>query len=404
VAHDVLVIGAGPAGIASAYFLEQAGISYKVVDKAHIIASTWARLYPSLRLNTSRFFSHLPGQKFPLHYGLFATGKQYHAYLRDYISKHDFNIRLGVTVDRVWQDGDYWRVKWHTENDSGEDVYRAIISASGRFNKPLLPRIEGMDVFNGQILHAQDYLDPAPFFDKRVMVVGNGPSGVDIASELGNTFACKPVYLSQRTGVVLRPRYPFGLPKHLWKIISEKLPDFIGDPLYNKITSIKYNDKQMQGIKTPSNEQESSAAGGTRGWELVEAVRDGRVKSVDGPIKFTKDSVIVENGERYAVDAVIMATGYGFSLYDYLDVDITAYDKYGWPLRLDELDEGGERQVKGYPGLYLVGVFYQGKGAMYNFNTEGAQAVNEIRARLNDVPPYQPKKTHNSMAKALSGD
>lgn len=381
-AEDVLVIGAGPAGIASAYYLEKAGISYKVVDKARVIASTWANLYPSLRLNTTRFFSHLPGEKFPLHYGLFPTGKQYHAYLERYVAKHNFNIHLGVSVDRVSQNGDVWRVEWHTDGDSGVDVYKAVISASGRFGKPITPRIPGMDDFQGEIIHAQDYLDPAPFLDKRVMVVGNGPSGVDIASELGNTYAKTPVLLSQRTGVVLRPRYPWGLPKHLWKIISERLPQSLGDKLYSKISSIKYNANQMRGIKTPSTAEESSAAGGTRGWELVEAVRAGRVKSVDGPMHFHANTVEVESGEHYAVDAVIMATGYGFSLYDYLDIEVESHDQHGWPLRLDELDEGGMRQVKGYPGLYLVGVFYQGKGAMYNFNTEAAQAVDEIKARF----------------------
>ena len=72
--EDVLVIGAGPAGIASAYCLEQAGISYKVVDRADIIASTWARLYPSLQLNTSRWFSKMHGKPFPLNYGIFPSG------------------------------------------------------------------------------------------------------------------------------------------------------------------------------------------------------------------------------------------------------------------------------------------------------------------------------------------
>ena len=65
-----------------------------------------------------------------------------------------------------------------------------------------------------------------------------------------------------------------------------------------------------------------------------------------------------------------------------MEIDLPEHARYGWPLRLDELAEGGKRQVKGYPGLYLVGVFYQGKGAMFNFNTEAEQAVEEIKERL----------------------
>ncbi|HRF95499.1 MAG TPA: NAD(P)-binding domain-containing protein, partial [Aggregatilineales bacterium] len=106
----VLVIGAGPAGIACAYYLQKANIPYLVVDKAPIIASTWASLYPSLKLNTTRFFSHLPERKFPLHYGIFPTGKQYHAYLVNYVHDFGFNIQLGVTVHSVCKEGDGWRV------------------------------------------------------------------------------------------------------------------------------------------------------------------------------------------------------------------------------------------------------------------------------------------------------
>ena len=86
-AEDVLVIGAGPAGIATAYALEQANISYKVVDRAQVIGSTWCSLYPSLTLNTSRYYSHMPEVPFPREYGIFPTGGQYYDYLDEYKPK-----------------------------------------------------------------------------------------------------------------------------------------------------------------------------------------------------------------------------------------------------------------------------------------------------------------------------
>ena len=98
---EVLVIGAGPAGIACAAALEKAGIACCVIDQAHVIGSTWDSLYPSLKLNTSRFYSHMPGMKFPLRYGIYASARQYYDYLLDYVARHDFNIRLGVRVERV---------------------------------------------------------------------------------------------------------------------------------------------------------------------------------------------------------------------------------------------------------------------------------------------------------------
>jgi cation diffusion facilitator CzcD-associated flavoprotein CzcO len=253
-----------------------------------------------------------------------------------------------------------------------------------------MPQFPGMDQFKGEILHAKYYLGPEPYIGRSVMVVGNGPSGVDIATELAD-YAKPPVMLSQRTGVVLRPRYPYGLPKHLWMIIAEKLPDFIGKPLEEHIKNKQYKNLERYGIKTPHSEEETSAAGGTRGRELINAFKTGKVISVDGPQCFEPDAVVLTDGSRITPDVVIMATGYRPVLWRYLEVEADT-DKDAWPLRIDEpYDEvwEGRREVIGCPGLYLVGVFYQGKGAMYNFNTEAQAAVEEIQQHLKNLRGQQ---------------
>lgn len=378
---QVLVIGAGPAGIACAYYLQQANIPYVVVDKADIIASTWASLYPSLRLNTTRFFSHLPERKFPLHYGIFPTGKQYHSYVVKYAHDFQLNIQLGVTVKQVCRENDGWRVI----TNRGSDWYPCVISATGRFNAPIIPHISGMETFTGTIIHAHDYLGHEPFIGKRVMVVGNGPSGVDIASELGRKRLCEAVYLSQRTGVVLRPRYPYGLPKHAWVIIGEMLPKQIGTRLIKHIESLKFHNLEKFGIRTPQTDAESSAAGGTRGRDLIHVARRGWVKCVPAPIRFEGDTVILADESRLVVDVVIMGTGYNAVLHEYLHFDDAPRDKADWLLREGQDPNDittGKRQVLGQAGLYEVGTFYQGKGAMYNFNIEAKQAVDEILVRL----------------------
>jgi putative flavoprotein involved in K+ transport len=378
---DVLVIGAGPAGIASAYFLKQAGISYQVIDRAHQIANTWNSLYPSLRLNTSRFFSHLPDKRFPLSFGLFPTAKQYHRYLVDYVQEHQLNIRLGVTVERMFPHEGGWQV----ETNEGSAWYPAVISATGRFNRRYMPTIAGMDSFEGRILHAQDYLGTEAFGGCRVMVVGNGPSGVDIATELGRAMdVTHPVLLAQRTGVMLRPRYPYGLPKHVWVMICERLPRRLGDAIMQRVNAKKFEGLDKLGIKTPMTEEASSAAGGTRGRELIDVVKAGKVRCVDAPVSFHPHHVELQDGSQVAVDAVILGTGYLPVIDTYFHEPVER-DNQGWPMRVDgdaTRQDSGLRQVEGYAGLYLVGVFYTGKGAMYNFNVEAAQAVAEIRQHL----------------------
>lgn len=384
---EVLVIGAGPAGIASAYYLQKAGISYEVVDRAEQIASTWNSLYPSLKLNTSRFFSHMPEKRFPLSFGLFATGKQYHRYLSEYVAEHNFNITLGVTIHSIQPERDGWRVV----GSDRDRWYPAVIAATGRFGKPYTPHIDGMETFNGRILHAHQYLTPRDFDNRRVMVVGNGPSGVDIATELGRVRRDRhhPILFGQRTGVVLRPRYPYGLPKHVWVMLGEKLPKKWGDKLVDAVNGAKFNNLTRYGIKTPLTEEESSAAGGTRGYELIDVVRKGWVLPTDAPVKFNPDAVELQDGTQIAVDDVILCTGYHPVMADYFHEPVEL-DNQGWAMRVDgayDRQDTGKRQVKGYPGLYLVGVFYTGKGAMYNFNVEAKQAVQEIQAHLATFHP-----------------
>lgn len=386
--EQVLVIGAGPAGIASAYALEQAGIPYRVVDRADVIASTWAGLYPSLRLNTSRFYSHMTGARFPLHYGIFPTGRQYHRYLLDYANRHRFNIQLGVTVQRVAPEGELWRV----ESSQGTALYPVVISATGVFGGPVWPDIPGMDSFRGLLLHACDFTGPQMVADRRLLVVGSGPSGVDIAIAAAES-AQRPVFMSIRSGIDLRPRYPWGLPRHAWMMIGELLPRPLCEWLQRKVGALRYANQEDYGLKRPA-EGESSTAVPYRGPELIHAVRDGLVRPVAAPLRFDADGVFLADGTYEQVDAAVLCTGYRPVLHQYLDIPMQYSDTAGepespcdwelgpngvrgWPLR-DTSSHPNGRQVLGYPGLYLVGTFYKGKGAMYNFNVEARIAAEQI--------------------------
>ncbi|MCL4238888.1 MAG: NAD(P)/FAD-dependent oxidoreductase [Anaerolineae bacterium] len=377
---SVLVIGAGPAGIASAYFLGRAGIPYLVLDRAPVLASTWANLYPSLRLNTTRFYSHLPGRRFPWWFGLFPTAHQYHRYLEQFVHAHRLNIRLGVAIARVFPEGDGWRA----ETSAGSSWHPAVILATGRFSCPYTPPIPGHETFSGMLLHACDYRGPEPFAGRRVMVVGNGPSGVDIVTDLG-AHAARPVLLAQRTGIVLRPRYPRGLPEQVWMMLAERLPAPLSDSLLRWVESAHFDRLEQIGIKVPCSEAESSAAGATRGAELIQAVRGGRVVCVNGPARCEGPDVVLTDGSRHRVDALILATGYRPALFNYLDLGDVQTNHDGWPLRVDEPPNdmaAGKREVAGWPGLYLVGTHYLGKGALCNSNVEAAAAAREIGERL----------------------
>ena len=391
-AADVLIIGAGPAGVNAAYALQRAGIEYRIIERTQLLAPTWNSLYPSLRLNTSRFFSELPGRRFPLHWGIHPTAKQYYRYLVDWVGEQQLPVEHGIEVYRVAPAADGL---WQVETSAGSDCYRAVIPATGVFDNPQLPQIEGMERFEGDLLHSRDFRHPDQIRGKRTLVVGNGPSGTDIAVAAGQIAAGGFAWLAIRSGVDLRPRYPYGLPRHAWMMLGETLPKRACEWLQRKTGAVKYNMGDFGVWQAPPN---TGAGTGYRGPELLNALRQGQVLPARHPVSFDARGVSLADGSYIEVDVVIMATGFLPVLHQYLDIDIKASNEKfypeagcdwdigpngirGWPLR-DVSQHPNGRQVLGHPGLYLVGVFYKGRGAFYNMTVEARIAAEQIQAQL----------------------
>ncbi len=389
---DVLIIGAGPAGINAAYALNAAGIEYRIIERTQQLAPTWNSLYPSLRLNTSRFFSELPGRRFPLHWGIHPTAQQYHRYLVDWVRDQDFAIEHGIEVYRAAPRADGL---WQVETSAGIETYHAVIPATGVFDNPQLPEIEGMDRFNGDIMHSRDFRQPDQIRGQRTLVVGNGPSGADIAVAAGQVAAGGFAWLSIRSGVDLRPRYPYGLPRHAWMMLGEYLPKPYCEWLQRRTGAIKYNMGDFGVWQAPPN---TGSGVGYRGPELLNALRQGQVLPVKHPVSFDAKDVTLADGQVIELDSVIMATGFLPVLHKYLDIDMQySNDMYypeagcdwdigpngvrGWPLR-DVSQHPNGRQVLGHEGLYLVGVFYKGRGAFYNMTAEARIAAEQINEYL----------------------
>ncbi|WP_395575592.1 ArsO family NAD(P)H-dependent flavin-containing monooxygenase [Streptomyces sp. BK79] len=178
---DVVVAGGGQAGLAAGYHLRRQGIDFTVLDAEPAPGGAWQHMWDSLRLFSPADHSSLPGRLMPAQPGeVYPAAGHVVDYLTDYEKRYDLPIQHGTRVDAVHRDADRLRVT----TDSGTWRARAVISATGTWSRPFVPAAPGRGVFTGRQTHTVTYRSPADFAGQRVIVVGGGNSGAQIAADL----------------------------------------------------------------------------------------------------------------------------------------------------------------------------------------------------------------------------
>ena len=173
---DVVVIGGGQAGLAAAYHLRRAGLSYVVLDAQPVPGGAWPLGWNSLRLFSIARHSSLPGWPMPAFSDGYPTAQHVVDYLTAYEKRYDVPVQRPVVVSSVSRDGDELVVR----TDCGDWSAKHVISATGTWWRPFRPLME----LPGRQLHTVDYRDPREFAGQKVVVVGGGNSGAQIAADL----------------------------------------------------------------------------------------------------------------------------------------------------------------------------------------------------------------------------
>src|SRR5689334_11755880 len=196
----VAVIGAGPAGLVAAKQLVEEGLEPVVLEASDEVGGQWnpgnprTAVWPGMRTNTSRTttaFSDFP----PAPSGaMFPRAADVHAYLHEYAAHFGVRdrVRTRARVLEVARDGSDWIVRWsedaptHADGRTHEDRFPAVAIATGRFHRPSLPAIPGLDQLaaDGRVRHSFEYRGGDEFRGRRVLVYGNSISGLEIASDL----------------------------------------------------------------------------------------------------------------------------------------------------------------------------------------------------------------------------
>ncbi|WP_107305715.1 ArsO family NAD(P)H-dependent flavin-containing monooxygenase, partial [Streptomyces scabiei] len=178
---QVVVIGGGQAGLAAGYHLRRLGLEFAILDAQATPGGAWQHAWSSLRLFSPAAYSSLPGRLMPSQTGQTYPDAQHVVdYLADYEKRYELPVERPVSVVGVHRDGQLLRV----ETDSGAWHTRAVISATGTWWRPFLPAVPGQAAFGGRQLHTAEYHSPADFAGQRVIVVGGGNSGAQIAADL----------------------------------------------------------------------------------------------------------------------------------------------------------------------------------------------------------------------------
>ncbi|WP_404816332.1 ArsO family NAD(P)H-dependent flavin-containing monooxygenase [Streptomyces thermolineatus] len=282
-AVDVVVVGGGQAGLAAGYHLRRLGVGFAVLDAQAEPGGAWRHAWDSLHLFSPAAHSSLPGRPMPAQAGQeYPDARHVAEYLTDYERRYGLPVHRPVRVGAVRRDSARLRV----ETDAGTWSARAVVSATGTWWRPFVPAVPGREAFAGRQLHTVDYRRPADFAGQRVVVVGGGNSGAQIAADLA------PAGIDLTWATLRPPRF---------------LPDDIdGRALFDVATARR---RALEAGRADTGGVAS--LGDVVAVPPVRAARDaGLLKAQPMFTRLTEDGVEWTDGTRAEADAVIWCTGF----------------------------------------------------------------------------------------------
>jgi cation diffusion facilitator CzcD-associated flavoprotein CzcO len=366
-AIPVIIVGAGAAGLATAACLKQVRVPSVILEASDDIATTWRSLYDRLHLHTIKQLSGLPGYSMPAKAPRYLSRDEVVAYLRDYARHFDLRIETGRRVLRAYR----YDAQWVAQTPQGDYTAQALVSTTGIFANPDAVRYPGQDAYIGRIEHGSTYREPSPYAGRRVLIIGSGNTGAEIAIDLAEHGAA--VSVSIRAGANVVPRELLGMPIQRWAHVIAALPAPVTRPIAGVMLRNAARRQQQAGVPRPTGPIIGRPGVPVIGLDFLRLAKSGVIAIRPGIQSFKPEAVVFSDGREEFYDVVILATGYRPAL-DYLDGLVT-------------LDEGGRPARDGVrstdqPNLYFVGMQYDIRGTLFNIANEAPLAARLIAASL----------------------
>jgi hypothetical protein len=337
--EKVCVIGAGASGLVAIKNLVEHGFGVDCYERETGVGGAWnwrhdrSPVYASAHLISSKPSTQFPDFPMPDWWPDYPHHSQLLSYLERYADHFDLrrHIWFGTEASRVRPvEGGGWDVTTRSTGGGSGRTYRyaAVVVANGHHWSPKLPSYEGMDSFGGEVIHARSFSDPNMLRGRRVLVIGGGNTGCDIAVEAAQRAAA--CWHSSRRGYWYIPKYLLGQPVDQVneRVLALRLPLRLRQWLFHRVLRLTVGDLTRFGLPKPDHKVYESHP--IINSQLTYYIGHGRVRPVPDVARFHRDSVELVNGHAVEPDLVVLATGY-LPRFDFLDPDVLSIDEHGRP-------------------------------------------------------------------------
>jgi cation diffusion facilitator CzcD-associated flavoprotein CzcO len=356
----IVIVGSGPSGLAAAGALAHRGLRPVVLERSESVGDGWRRRYDRLRLHTARAFSGLPHEAIPRRYTRYVAKDDYAAYLEWYAERLELDVHLETEVRRVAPNGHSWSV----EAGAGTWDASAVVVATGRYAEPFVPDWAARHRFAGRLLHAAEFRSGAGLAGTRVLVVGLGNSGAEIAAEVAEHAAA--VAVSVRSTPPIARRQIAGIPLQALGIALAPLPARSVDRAGALLRRLSVGDLTSYGLGEAAWGPFSARRPPVIDAGFLEALRGGKLRVVPAVARLTRDAALFVDGSSEQFDAVVMATGYRPALASLIDAP-AALTTDGYP-----------RSRSPLPGLSFIGFRDSVRGQLFEASREARRLADEL--------------------------